>query len=186
MQLTPSRQEIDHRTIKLIIGVIAISLGSITSYFARQDAGVFITSISESYHVGRWAQSFFVGFLFAIAALLLAYNGLTLREMVLSKLACLAAVGVALFPCQCGRLPSASGYVHAAAATIMFVILAGFCHIFYRRARSKANPQANMRATIYAVCGVAIIASILVIAVDRFFGGMVSSALTSEASMAQD
>lgn len=39
---------------------------------------------------------------FAIAAFLLAYNGYSKREMVLSKLAAIAALGVAMFPCQCG------------------------------------------------------------------------------------
>ena len=179
MQLKPVREEIDHRTIKLVIGVIAITLGSMTSYFAHLDTGNFITSISESYHVGRWAQSFFVGFLFAISAFLLAYNGLTIQEMVMSKVASLAAIGVALFPCKCGRGPEIIQYVHAASAAVMFIILAGFCYIFYRRARVKGYMQANMRAAIYVLCGVAIVLAMLAIAVDKISGGIVSTAMTS-------
>src|SRR5215207_8691751 len=98
MSLRPVRDEIDHRTIKLIVGVVAISLPFLTSGFA----GSTITSISASYYEGGWSQSIFVGFLFAISAFLMAYNGLTPSEMALSKVAAGASLGVALFPCECG------------------------------------------------------------------------------------
>ena len=68
----PKREEIDHRTIKLIVGVIALSLATLTGAFA----GTPIASISASYYEGGWSQTIFIGFLFAIAAFLLAYNGL--------------------------------------------------------------------------------------------------------------
>src|SRR4029453_11107877 len=66
----PKQQEINHITIKLVVGIIALSLASLTSFFANSS----ITSISASYYEGGWSQSIFVGFLFAIAAFLLAYN----------------------------------------------------------------------------------------------------------------
>jgi hypothetical protein len=174
----PAREEIDHHTIKLLVGLIAISLGSVTSYFAYLDTGQYITSISEAYHVGRWAQSFFVGFLFAISAFLLAYNGLTRREMILSKAGSIATICVALFPCECGREVQTIRYVHAAAATVMFLILAGLCYIFYQRARSKGYMQARVRAAIYSVCGTGILLSILVVALDRVSGNAASLAIT--------
>ena len=80
---TPKQQEIDHRTIKLIVGIIAISLASLTSVFANSS----ITSISASFYEGGWSQTIFIGFLYAIAAFLMAYNGLTKGEMILSKIA---------------------------------------------------------------------------------------------------
>jgi predicted transporter len=175
MQLLPQREEIDHRTIKLLVGVIALTLAGLTSYFA----GGVITSISASYHVGGWAQTIFVGFLFAIGALMLAYNGLSTREMVLSKVAAIAAFGVALFPCKCDNRDEVLPYVHAASATILFLILAYFCYIFFSRARQKARDQgnapANARATIYMLCGITIIASILAIAADAQLGGALTA-----------
>ena len=173
MNWTPAREEIDHRTLKLLIGVIALTLSSLTSFFA----GAPINSISASYHAGGWAQSFFVGFLFSISAFLLAYNGLSFREMVMSKVASLAAICVALFPCKCDQQAEIIPYVHAAAATAMFVVLAGFCYIFFLRARSKGYMQANMRAAIYLLCGIAIVLSIVVLAFDKVSGGMVSAAM---------
>jgi hypothetical protein len=175
MSLAPQREEIDHRTIKLLIGVIALTLAGITSYLT----GGSITSISASYHVGGWAQSVFVGFLFAIAAFLLAYNGMSTREMVLSKLAAVAALGVAMFPCKCDNRDEILPYVHAASAAILFLILAYFCYIFFSRARKKArdqaNAKANARAIIYALCGITIIASILTIAGDAAMGGALTA-----------
>lgn len=94
MPTTSKREEIDHRTTKLIVGIVALSLASLTSAFSR----TAINSISESYYQGGWSQSIFIGFLFAIAAFLLSYNGLSRPEMILSKVAAIAALGVALFP----------------------------------------------------------------------------------------
>ena len=42
----PNHEEIDHHTIKLIVGIIALSLANLTSFFASTP----ITSISASYY----------------------------------------------------------------------------------------------------------------------------------------
>ena len=163
----PRRQEIDHRTIKLIVGVVAISLAGLTSLFAK----TAITSISASYYESGWSQSIFIGFLFAISAFLLAYNGFSRSEMVLSKIASIAGLGVALFPCKCDIHVELVPGVHGVSAATMFLILAYFCYEFLRRARRKGYPQANARATVYAFCGIAILLSILVLVSDRLLGG---------------
>src|SRR5690348_17461010 len=120
---TPRRHEIDHRTIKLIVGVVATSIAPLTSVLAKTR----IPSISASYYEGGWSQSVFIGFLFAISAFLLAYNGKIKPEMVLSKVAAIASFGVALFPCDCDGRVSPVPYVHGASAAVMFLILACFC-----------------------------------------------------------
>src|SRR5205809_4155521 len=118
------RQEIDHRTIKLIVGIVSLSLAGLTSAFAT----TAITSISASYYEGGRSQSIFVGFLFAIAAFLLAYNGFSRTDMVMSKLASAAALGVAMFPCQCDNHLEVVPYVHWISAATMFLILVYFCY----------------------------------------------------------
>jgi peptidoglycan/LPS O-acetylase OafA/YrhL len=160
----PIRTEINHRTMKFIVGVIAISLAFLTKLFSGQP----LTSVSASYYAQGWSQTIFIGFLYAIAAFLLAYNGLSQREMVLSKITAIAALGVAMFPCACDGHRQLVPGVHYLSATIMFLALALFCLIFYRRARRKGHPEALRRAVIYALCGIAILASILSIAVDHF------------------
>lgn len=173
MLTEPTREEINHRTIKLIVGLVAISLATLTSAFATSS----ITSISASYYEGGWAQTVFIGFLFAIAALLLAYNGLSLTEMLLSKVASVAALGVALFPCECKGHPPLIPYIHGISAAVMFLILVFFCYAFYLRARQKHYPQANVRAVIYVVCGAAILVSIILLAADRFFDNALSQSI---------
>jgi hypothetical protein len=170
----PKRPEIDHRTIKLIVGLIALTLANLTSFFAQSS----ITSISASYYEGGWSLNIFVGFLFAISAFLLAYNGQSTLEMVLSKLAAFAALGVAMFPCKCGDHPEIIPDVHGISAAIMFIILAFFCYGFFERARAKGHSQARARAYIYAVCGIAIVVAVLTLAIDHFSNGLISSKIT--------
>lgn len=171
MDPKPKHQEIDHRTLKLIVGVIAISLASLTAAFADRS----ITSISASFHEGGWSQTVFIGFLFAIAAFLMAYNGLTKVEMVLSKVASLAALGVAMFPCKCDTHDEIIPNIHGISAAVMFLILAYFCYAFFRRAKVKGYPQAELRAAIYAICGLLIVASIGVLAFDGLTGNSISA-----------
>ena len=177
MLSAPETPEIDHRTLKLIVGVIAISLAGLTSFLAKYR----ITSISGSYYEGGYSQIVLIGFLFAIAAFLLAYNGMSKREMVLSKVASVAAFGVAIFPCHCPGHPESAifapevKYLHSASAAIMFLILAFFCYEFNRRAHAKGYVQARRRARIYVVCGVLIVLSILVMAIDRLTGDALSA-----------
>ena len=167
----PKQEEINHLTIKLVVGLIALSLAPLTSFFAKSS----ITSISASYYEGGWSQSIFIGFLFAIAAFLLAYNGFSRPDMVLSKVASVAALGVAMFPCGCDSQIELVPYVHWISAATMFLILVYFCYAFYRRALSKGHPQAKFRAFIYVLCGVAIVVSILTLAFDNLFCGILSS-----------
>ena len=168
---SPKRTEIDEHTAKLIVGVIALSLASLTSFFS----GIPLQSISASYHAGGWSRDIFVGFLFAIFAFLIAYNGNSKPQMVLSKIAAVAALGVAVFPCKCESDIDVIPYAHGTFAAVMFIILAFFCYIFYRRAWNKGHLQAIIRAYIYAICGITIVASILIIAIDNLSGGIISS-----------
>lgn len=161
---TPTR-EIDHRTLKLVVGLIALTLPGLTYLFASAP----LSSISASYCEQGWSHSIFIGFLFAIASFLLAYNGTTTLQMFLSKIACAAALGVALFPCNCGH-QSTVAWIHYSSATIMFVILAFFSYAFYCTAIAKRGMQAQVRARIYAACGIGILAAIAAMGYDALFG----------------
>ena len=172
---TPERREIDDHTAKLIVGLIAVFLAAATNFIAGGDLG----SISESYHRGGLARDLFVGCLFAIAAFLLSYNGLSTRQMVLSKFACVAAIGVAIFPCACvyGCESREPLQLHGFSAAVMFSVLAFFCYTFYDRAKNKGHAEAILRSRIYATCGVFIIGSILVLAFDNFSNCLISSSI---------
>ena len=167
----PKKHEIDHRTIKLLVGIVALTLAPLTNQFAEGS----LESISESYWKGGSSQTIFIGFTFAVAAFLMAYNGFSTREMVASKIAATGALLVAWFPCECGTHTDQMPYVHWIAASVMFLALAYLCFVFRQRAREKRYPQAALRAHIYAGCGVAILASIVVLALDHLTGKALSA-----------
>jgi hypothetical protein len=166
MSMPSTRQEIDHRTIKLLVGLVAISIAPLTSVLASSR----IASISASYYEGGWPQSIFVGFLFAIGALLVSYNGHDRTQMRLSKTAAGAALGVALFPCQCDTHQELIRGVHALSAAVMFGVLTYFCYAFYQRAKAKGHSRAKARCYIYLACGSAILLSIIVLSVNGLSG----------------
>lgn len=174
MALKPIRVEIEHHTIKLIIGVIAISLATLTSLFSKTP----LESISASYYEEGWSSTIFVGFLFAIAAFLLAYHGRSVFEMIISKIAAVAALGVAMFPCSCGGHEEIIPHVHYISAGIMFLILVAFCFSFLRRAKSKGHVQAMFRVIIYAACGITILVSISIIGLDWVFKEAISNKIS--------
>lgn len=165
-QPPPKREEISHQTIKLIVGAIAILLPILTSAFSKEQQA----SISDYYHVGGTSGSIFIGFLFAIAAFLAAYNGLLHREMVLAKVAAVAALGVALFPSNFDGKPADVPYVHYICAAVMFTILIIFCYEFRKRARAKGYPEAELRGSIYLVCGIAIVVAMFLMGLTSVLG----------------
>lgn len=141
-------QQIDHRVIKLLVGLIAVSL----ALFMQLASGELLHSISEAYH--HRARDWFVGLLFTVAALFLSFKGENGFERKLTMLASLGAVLVAVVPCECGRKASAISVLHFPAAGVVFAIMGYFCWRFRRTARSKAvrYPEAGMRAHIYTAC----------------------------------
>ena len=144
MKLSFKLHEIDHHILKLIVAVIALFLANVTAFFST----VPLDSISEAYHQNGWARDFLVGSLFAISAFLLAYNGEEALEMVLSKIAGVAALGVALFPCRCDVYDEILPYVHYASAAVMFIVLACLCGFFYKRAVRKGRRDPSFSSSL--------------------------------------
>lgn len=159
--------EIDHRTLKFMIAVVAFALANVTSVLADDS----IHSISGAYKYGGWARDVLVGAMFAVAAFMFAYNGYRTLEKVLTKATAMAALGVALFPGEVEPAGSSTQTVHTIASLVMFSTLAGLCWIFYLRAKRKNLMRANRRAWLYVICGWVMVASMLVVVVDHFMGG---------------
>lgn len=144
----------DYRLLRLIMGVIAFSLPVVVDLVATSD----LSSISASYHTE--ARDVFVGLLFVVAALMLAYNGHNMREAMASKTAAMAAAGVALFPTA---PPAGDGgwiaIVHYACAILLFCILAYFCFGPFRVRTKGRSGMKGRRARIYLTCGWVIVAA---------------------------
>ena len=141
-------QQIDHRVIKLVVGLIAVFL----AFFMQAVSGELLRSISESYH--HRARDWFVGLLFAVAALFLSFSGENKIERALTIFASLFAAAVAIAPCECDRPPAALSVLHFPAAAGLFAILGYFCWRFRKTATSKIvrYPEARTRVHIYTAC----------------------------------
>lgn len=156
--------EIDHLTIKLWIGTVALFLPWLLGFVAD----CTLHSVSESYWAGDWPRNIFVGALIAIAALISAYNGDRPLDMVMTKVAAIAAVGASLFPSDPKKIlwPRCHATLHYIAGGLLFVILTYFCIAFYRKARAKPVREAKRRMGVYVLCAVAIVGAMAVLLVD--------------------
>lgn len=148
MKKQKNDQQIDHRVIKFLVGIIAIFI----AFFIQKISGKSLDSISESYHY--ISRDWFVGLLFAVAALIFSFTGENRLERILTILAGVFAATVALAPCECGRTPGPLSFLHFPAAGGLFAILGYFCWRFRRSAQSKIfkYQQAKTRVHLYSVC----------------------------------
>ncbi|MBV8123540.1 MAG: hypothetical protein JO370_05600 [Paucibacter sp.] len=167
------RPEIDQYTIKALIGFIAFLLPVIEVLLH----GAVPPSISQSYWLGPTNRTVFVGMLFALAALLLSYNGNDRRELVGGKIVCVAALVISFFPCncECPTPDKTSAAIHLTSAVILFGTIGWFCHHFAWRAESTMQQfhadqhrYARRRMAIYRVCELLMGLSILFCGADAF------------------
>lgn len=154
----------DYRTLRLMIGLIACLLPIVVSFFSSQT----LTSISASYYTE--GRDWFVGLLFIVGSFLLAYNGHTRIQLVASKIAAFAAIGIAIFPTSCEKCEA--GFIstlHYISAAILFSILAYFClGPFRKKVRARNSNKQSRRNTIYLICGIVMIICMLGMAIANF------------------
>lgn len=140
-----------------MVGVIAFILPFLVTLVSQAQ----LSSISASYFTE--ARDYFVGLLFVVGALMLAYNGHSTSESLASKGAALCAVFVALFPTASERCTSNPGSViHTVAAIALFLILAYFCFGPFRENTKGKSGKPGVRAKLYFLCGCVMVACMLV------------------------
>jgi hypothetical protein len=106
-------------------------------------------------------RSYFVGFLFAVGAILFANKGYSRREDIFLNIAGVSAWLIALFPMPWTGKPAPLPWVHGTAAIIFFLAIASVA-AFCSRATVKLinNPtQRNLYMGLYRVLAVLMIAS---------------------------
>lgn len=157
-----SNPVLDYRALRLLVGIIAVTIAPIVSLIAVNH----IPSISASYYTE--ARDVFVGMLIIVGTFLWAYNGhhrigkrMPNRELIASKVASIAAICVALFPTAAPKQwdPTstfnwATGpTIHWIAAGILFAILAYFCFGPFRENTKGQGGKKGYRSKIYFICG---------------------------------
>jgi hypothetical protein len=147
------KREISYKTMRVVVGTIAILLAPAVHVFSGSQDG--LTSISISYWTD--ARDIFVGSLIAVGFFLFAYNGEGGKadwEFYLSKAACLFAVCVALFPTtgysdlnvppawaarSAGFFGLRPQHIHYGAAVLLFACLIAMMWFFSFRALRKGK-----------------------------------------------
>ncbi len=167
-------RQINHKTMRIIIGVIALLLAP--TVYLLAEPGKALHSISISYWTD--AHDIFVGSLIVVGFFMSAYNGTGGSkdwEFYLSKAAFVFAICIALFPTKGydnTDIPSAwvvsvasffnlqPMNIHYTAAVLLFVCLIAMMWFFSNRAKSKGKVK---RAYIYRTISILMMAGILIL-----------------------
>ena len=160
---------ISYLTLRTAIGILGVALPIVVSVGALV---IFRTglqgSISGYYYTGM--RNVLVGTLWATGFFLLSYKGYQPIDNILSNFACLAAVGIALFPTTpptgATNQQVIIGWFHLGFAGIFFGILIVFClHLFTMTDTSDPTRQKLQRNIVYRVCGYSMIAFIALLVI---------------------
>ncbi len=164
---------VSYLDLRKAVGIIGIALPFvlIIGKMAAQGGGIQ-SSISNYYYTAM--RDVFVGSLCAIAVFLGAYRGYGKIDHVAGNLACVFALGVALFPtAPINATPDqiAFGQLHITFAALLFLTLAFFALFLFRKTspNKPPTPQKLLRNKIYAICGTVIVLCVVLALSLNFF-----------------
>jgi hypothetical protein len=157
---------VSYRTLRRVVGVLGVSLPVVLAVwgFALEGRVEFLPSISDYYALRT--RDVLVGVLFTIAWFLFTYRGYDRRDDIAGNLACVFALGVALFP-NVG--PWAAPTIHFVSAGLLFLVLAYFSLFLFTESAPSCTRGKVMRNRVYRTCGVAMLACIVGIALSKAF-----------------
>jgi hypothetical protein len=124
------------------------------------DGGGIQDSISAYYYTTM--RNYFVGSMFAIAVFLMSYRYRS-SDNYMSDLACVFAIGVALFPTLPeGTTPTTAervvSHVHLSCAGLFFLTLAYFSYfLFTKTGPAGPTDRKRQRNVVYRTCGIVIV-----------------------------
>ncbi len=128
---------------------------------------VFPESISHYYYTGM--GDVFVGALCAVALFMFFYSGYDRRDDWAGHLAGFFALGVAWFPVTETGTATGAGIIHLISAGLLFFILAVFSLFLFTLKEDSPSRQKLKRNTIYIICGLIIVASMIAVAIFHGF-----------------
>lgn len=158
---------IPYLTLRKAVGVIGIALPIVLATGRWLiDAPGILSSISAYYHSPM--RDVMVGSLCAIGVFLLSYRGYDRFDNWLGNLACLFAVGTALFPMAPKTCPTSAqlfiGTLHSVFGGGFLLSLAIFSLVLFRKTGARPTTRKLVRNRVYSVCGWLIVVCLLGIA----------------------
>lgn len=159
--------------LRKTIGLLGITFPLVLSVGALIIFGTDIQdSISSYYHTGM--RDVFVGTLFVMGFFLLSYRGYERADDIAGDLACVFAVGVAIFRTTPDGAASGGtdfiGYIHLTFAALFFMTLIYFSLFLFTKTDLSRQPTRRklLRNKVYKACGFAMSICILLIVVHSF------------------
>jgi len=177
LQTDPDRDMvISFLTIRRAIGWLGIALPPVVYLvtWLFGDYSLLKPSISDYYYTV--AGSILVGVLCAVALFLFTYKGPAPIDGILSGVAAIFALGVALFPCNitghdyrgiiiCRDDDSVRNGIHYISAAGFFIVLSIMSLWLFRKTHpgQKAKGQKKNRNNVYLICGIIMLLAMAVI-----------------------
>jgi hypothetical protein len=164
--------ELSYLELRKAVGIIGVGLPFVLAFGKMLLQGPGLKeSISCYYYTDL--GNVFVGSLCAIGVFLMSCRGYDWRDQAAGIVACIFAVGVALFPTTpCVGAPPGNkliGCLHLAFAALLFLTLAYFCLALFTKTNTDPGkhptPQKRKRNTVYRACGITILVCIVLIAI---------------------
>jgi hypothetical protein len=160
---------LSYLSLRKAIGVLGICMPFVLAiglYWVREKG--LQPTISDYYYTEM--RDIFVGILCAIGVFLLSYRGYDRGDHIAGPLACMFAIGTALFPTRPvdpSPMDKVKSDIHLTFAALLFLTLAYFSLRLFTKTdpKLKRTPRKIKRNLIYKVCGYAILAAIAIIAV---------------------
>jgi hypothetical protein len=158
---------ISYLTLRKAIGYLGIALPFVLYFGGKLLHGLGMqSSISAYYHTEM--GDVFVGTMCSIGVFMAAYKGYEKQDDIAGDLACLFAVGVALFP-TAPDAPSQQdkfiGAIHLTSAALFFLTLSFFSLYLFRKTNPDKTPtrQKLNRNKVYRVCGYTMLGALALI-----------------------
>lgn len=177
-QTSDSQQSllISYLLLRKLIGALGIALPFVVAIGALIiSQTTILPSISDYYHTVM--RDLFVGILFAIAIFMLSYRGYERVDDRAGDIACVSAIGIAVFPVApagANAAQEALGNLHFASALVFFLTLAYFSLVLFTKSDPSVppTPRKLQRNRIYRICGWTILACLAAIALVWNFASM--------------
>jgi hypothetical protein len=161
---------ISYKFLRVTVGALGMGMPLILYAGGRLIFGDLVQpSLSAYYHTSM--RDVLVGILFALGVFLFSYKGYGRPDDIAGNLACLFAIGTALFPTlplegPITPIDERNNIIHHIFATGFLLTLTYFALFLFTKSdkpASEQSPGKRMRNTVYRLCGGLMTLSILVI-----------------------
>lgn len=161
---------ISHMTLRKVIGILGVSLAFICILGGLAfGSGVIEDSISAYYLTNM--RDVLVAVLSIAGAFLLTYKGYDKMDNILSSIAGVSGLGIAIFPMDFifpgnvfGLVMPTVAAFHYAFTVIFFATLAVISFFQFTKTGGNPSPQKLKRNWVYRICGVVIFLTLLILA----------------------